>query len=40
MRRTRVSFDVTHKRHDQNPALRWMRQQVSDVWKVLERGET
>jgi DNA-binding transcriptional LysR family regulator len=28
-----------HKRHDQNPALRWMREQVSQVWKALERSE-
>ena len=31
-------FMYWHKRHDQNPALRWMRQQVSEVWKALERG--
>ena len=32
-------FMYWHKRHDQNPALRWMRQQVAEVWKALERGE-
>jgi DNA-binding transcriptional LysR family regulator len=32
-------FMYWHKRHDQNPALRWMRQQVSEVWKALERGQ-
>ena len=32
-------FMYWHKRHDQNPALRWMRQQVSEVWKALERNE-
>jgi DNA-binding transcriptional LysR family regulator len=32
-------FMYWHKRHDQNPALRWMREQVSQVWKALERSE-
>jgi DNA-binding transcriptional LysR family regulator len=27
-----------HKRYDQNPASRWLRQQVSAVWKTLEAG--
>jgi DNA-binding transcriptional LysR family regulator len=31
-------FMYWHKRHDQNPALRWMRQQVSEVWKALEKS--
>jgi DNA-binding transcriptional LysR family regulator len=25
-----------HKRYDQNPASRWLREQVSEVWKALE----
>ena len=25
-----------HKRHDQNPAIRWMCQQMSQVWKTLD----
>ena len=32
-------FMYWHKRHDQNPALRWMRQQASEVWKALQRSE-
>jgi DNA-binding transcriptional LysR family regulator len=31
-------FMYWHKRHDQNPALRWMRQQVTEVRKALERS--
>jgi DNA-binding transcriptional LysR family regulator len=29
-------FMYWHKRHDLNPAIRWMCQQVSEVWKTLE----
>jgi DNA-binding transcriptional LysR family regulator len=27
-----------HKRYDQNPASSWLRQQVTEVWKILEAG--